>query len=586
MIKLISQCFNLRRIGLSSFFSLVVIIFLYFILLPEDGFLALQHPKVGSIFLGLILCLLGIVLCLLLVTLKFKKIYLSYRKKIKYTLNCKRLADQAIHEKNNFVATISHEIRNPMQAIFGIHELLLNDHSIPKDCRNLLLSAQQASTSLLEVLNQVLHLSKIEAGKNPPNFCPTNTKDLINNTLQPFISLVEKNHTELEVFLDPTLAPSLLLDPLRLRQILQNLLSNSIKFTRFGNIKVSCYVLCDSFAEQLLEISIADTGCGISTIDISRLIQPYEQGENILQKQSNGTGLGLSICQGLLKSMGSELIIDSHENLGTTVKFRLSLKRSSASPLLRPDAKFKTKGSQFDFVDNQGLSILLVDDHLACVEVLQYQMAQLGFNSMIAKSGFEALHILSKRTFDLIITDESMPQMSGQDLALQIKQLYPNIKVLGLTANFYSQKQKMNYMKFGFENVLTKPVDLLTLKNSINQIFTPPRFKTWDLLTLKKYAGNHQRTQFEIIQALLHTHQEIILDLKNLFSPVQEPEYRKLIHKIIGGAQIIHATKIISTCQKISQSRSYQDETLKTELIFELNNNNIELAEFLKINQK
>ena len=498
----------------------------------------------------------------------------------------KARALQASEAKSNFLATVSHEIRTPMHAVLGVQELLLRSKDLKNEERSLLLSAQHAANSLLEILNQVLDFSKMEAGKVESKLKPTNLRHLINAMLTPFAVLAKQQNIQCIFSADPALADSLFLDELRIRQVMQNLLSNAVKFTSNGCVRVACKVLSDTHAEQWLELSVADTGIGIASSEIERLLKPYEQSHIDQTNNLQGTGLGLSISAGLLKSMSSELLIDSQHGMGTTVSFLLRLKRSSAKPEYLFDKKSNNNWGNAKVNVFKGQA-LIVDDHRASRELLQLQLHQLGFTTVSACDAQEAIKIIDHSNIGLVITDESMPGMSGRDLSRQLRIKDQEIVIIGLTADIFAQDSHMDYIDAGMNALLVKPVGLDELRTCISEIFpeemTEPSLDNHglDIVALVSFTGDDTDAQNEIIDALLKTQEDALKFLEKSSISMDIKVLKSIAHKIRGGAKLINATDIIESCHNIESSNSIQTELLEY-LITAIKNNNSALREHLK----
>lgn len=491
-------------------------------------------------------------------------------------------AIRANEAKSNFLATVSHEIRTPMHAILGVQELLIQSSTIKSEDRSLLQSAQNAAKSLLEILNQVLDISKFEAGKLQIKERPTDLYALLNCTLQAFETLANQQKITCQVFIDENLAKSLLIDDLRLRQILQNLLSNSIKFTQEGYVSVSCKVLNNTHAEQLIEISVADTGIGITNTEIERLLKPYEQSKVNDLSSIPGTGLGLSITSELLKSLGSELNLDSQMGLGTTASFNLKLKRSTAQALndiRNISARKRYKSSNQSKTHK---TILIVDDHEASREVLRVQVEQLGYKSVLAHDAREAIELTKTLQPDILITDESMPGISGRELAKTIRSTFPEIKIIGLTADIFAQEQQAKYLDAGMNCVLVKPISLSQLEYQLhNNNHIDLKFnitQSWNIEFLERFTGQDQELKIKIIKAIYDLQEEFIRLCKTSLPSLKPCALKAWAHKIRGGAQMINAKHVENACLLLEAS----DKPTSKQLIEALMENNLELNEYLE----
>ncbi|NCX26982.1 MAG: histidine kinase, partial [Burkholderiaceae bacterium] len=223
-------------------------------------------------------------------------------------------AQDASEAKSAFLATVSHEIRTPMHAVIGAQELLLKNSALNQHQRELLQSAHTSAASLLGMLNQVLDIAKIEAGKFTVEHEPVDLKQILFEINQTFFVYAKNKGLHLASFIDPSIADVLLLDPLRIRQILHNLLSNAIKFTEQGFVFFEIRILANDHAGQLLEFRIIDQGIGMAKEDIERVQMPFEQIRSHLSannESGSSTGLGLSITNHLIGLMQSKLIIES-----------------------------------------------------------------------------------------------------------------------------------------------------------------------------------------------------------------------------------------------------------------------------------
>ncbi|KAF7962095.1 hypothetical protein AWV80_25915 [Cupriavidus sp. UYMU48A] len=254
----------------------------------------------------------------------------------------KARAEAASRAKSTFLASVSHEIRTPMNAVAGMLELALERPGLPSDDRRMLSTAHDSALALLALIDDILDLSKMEAGKLRIHRVPVSLPALVEEVLQMFGPVAAQKPLPLVPIIDAGLAPAHMVDPLRLKQILGNLVSNAIRFTDHGEVRVHLRGGPVHAGEQEIVLTVADTGIGVARADQPRLFQPFEQAHDRSRPQSGGTGLGLAICRRLVAAMGGRIRLDSEAGAGTHVQVTLRLRTACApnapAPLCRPPA--------------------------------------------------------------------------------------------------------------------------------------------------------------------------------------------------------------------------------------------------------
>jgi two-component system sensor histidine kinase EvgS len=486
------------------------------------------------------------------------------KKEAEYLMSSKEKAEYENAAKSAFLATMSHEIRTPMNAILGVQELLLAS-SLPANEKTLLKSAHSSAESLLGILNQVLDLSKIEAGKFTLNIEPCNLNSLIDNIDSAFSTVAQKQNLILHTSKDPRIAEVLMLDALRLRQILQNLISNAIKFTDSGEIYFSISVLADDHAGQLIEFRIIDTGVGMGSEEIIIALQAFEQIPGNAE-QSSGTGLGLTITNHLVTSMNSQLYFESAPGFGSNIHFCLAfprtsiaVTRSSSPENTNTSRKLVSKDAQNN---GRSLQALVVEDHPASRQIISLQLQALGIEASVCDNANSAIEKIKQKHFDLLLTDQSIPGMQGSDLAKHLRDKgHQDLIIIGITADIYALDSRQQFLKAGMNGVLIKPLSLMTLENELTRYFQTEEFtdqempfqlhEEYSFSAFGKLLKDSPEYVLIILEEIKKVHDETLYTLKK--ESINEACFRSMVHKVKGGAQLLSAATFTQACEALEQ---------------------------------
>lgn len=378
---------------------------------------------------------------------------------IKRLVEDKHLARMEAKAKSEFLAKMSHEIRTPMNGVLGMSELLrdMNLSAEQKHCNDLIYSSGSA---LLAVINDILDVSKIDAGKMHLDNIPFNIESVVSEVTQLFrLRAIEKN-VNLVTNIDPSVTSVLLGDPSRVRQILINLVGNALKFTDEGEIVLE---LAPAQRTGLLRLSVRDTGVGISSQAQVNLFEPFTQADNSTSRQYGGTGLGLNICRQLAQLMGGDIGVYSEQGKGST--FWVTLELSPCTDLLSPDVV------EPEVAPLPELKILVAEDNMINQLVLRGMLKKLGQQASFVCNGKEALEAFSKSTsngcFDLIFMDCEMPEMDGYEATARIRELEQlaqqrPTKIIALTAHAMDEERR-RCESCGMNDFLTKPLSVQAL---------------------------------------------------------------------------------------------------------------------------
>jgi len=325
------------------------------------------------------------------------------RQLIEELQTAKEQADAANRAKSTFLATMSHEIRTPMNAVIGMLELALKRADKGELDRSAIEVAYGSARELLDLIGDILDIARIESGRLALNPERANLRQLVESVVRVFDGLARQKNLVLLLELDSQINTDVLVDPLRFKQILSNLISNAIKFTPQGQIRITLQAENTRDPQQIqLHLTVQDSGIGISIEDQQRLFEPFAQVDNNGQLARTGAGLGLVICRSLCEMMGGSLTLDSE--LGNGTQINLDLMLTTLDPMADPPIQAAPAA-----VTDQPLNILIVDDHPANRLLMCEQLSYLGHHCQVAENGAHGLEHWLSGSFDLVVVDWNAP---------------------------------------------------------------------------------------------------------------------------------------------------------------------------------
>ncbi|MDY7559275.1 transporter substrate-binding domain-containing protein [Pseudomonas sp. 10B1] len=479
---------------------------------------------------------------------------ITERKRLEAQLTeARQLAEQANEAKSVFLTTMSHEIRTPMGAIIGLleleRELILQRGETPSQGLNL---ACQSAHELIELIGDSLDLTKIEAGSMQLALAVTSLRPFFDGIFRLFkVSAREKGLDVRLEFADQA-EGDFWVDPLRLRQIMHNLLGNALKFTREGSVVVS--VTTSGLPQRpCLRVSVKDSGVGIDIAQQSQLFQPFAQATDDTAAKYGGSGLGLSICKQLVELMGGHVGLESTPGTGTCVTVELPLVRV----LIEHDRATETDKH---LAASRSIRILIVDDLSANRLVLNQQLEFLGHEVVCTGDARSALKLWRQETFDAVFTDCNMPVMSGYALAenirsIEIEEQRQACPIIGYTANAMSG-ERQRCEQAGMSQLLIKPVSLSRLAQVLAEIAP---MQSFDVDTLRKMTQANDKQMHQLLSELWKNLQQ---EVEVLAPATKTQDWKALsasVHRLKGVACLIDAVPLAKACASLDGSVSQQN---------------------------
>lgn len=383
-------------------------------------------------------------------------------------IKAKKIAEEATRAKSEFLSNMTHELRTPLNGVIGLSEIVLNE-KLSKNVRDMLENIKFSANHLSDVINEILDFSKIEAGKITFEDIQFNLPELIINIHKNLSQSAKKKGIDFLLDYDESIPQSLKGDPVKLNQILNNIIGNAVKFTERGFVKLTCKLINNNKKDEKVNIrfQVKDTGIGIKEDQIKNIFDSFIQSDATISRKFGGTGLGLTITKNFIELQGGTIGVDSKYGQGSIFTFILPYKQDKNAPV------FAEKSNPFEnkTVDAH---ILVVDDVMINQLVVSKILSKWECSVDIASSGKEALYLLKQKEYDLILMDVQMPEMSGLEATRIIRtdEEYRDVRkipIIAFTANAFEESQN-EIMDSGMDGFITKPVNPGKLFNEIRSI--------------------------------------------------------------------------------------------------------------------
>lgn len=380
----------------------------------------------------------------------------------KELLVAKNTAETAAKLQEEFLANMSHEIRTPLSAIIGFSEVLKSKLDSTED-RELLKIVSDAGTSLLRIINDILDISKLDSGAMTFESHPFEIRDLLHTAEAMLAPKAKEKGIELEIACQCEVPDKLSGDSARLSQILLNLMSNALKFTVQGKVRVCCCCVDTTDDKYLLRFKVSDTGIGIPEHKISTIFERFKQAESSTSREYGGTGLGLSIVKQMIEMQGGTLSVTSEVGKGSVFEFTIPYARYRVQAPIQ-----ETPEPDLDVL--KGMKILLVEDNNLNIKLIEHIFKPFQVNMVKALNGQEALDNLKSNEYDLILMDIQMPIMDGYDATINIRHVLGlHTPIIAMTANAMPGERD-KCLSLGMTEYVSKPIDTKVLFRTINSV--------------------------------------------------------------------------------------------------------------------
>ncbi|MBD1397288.1 response regulator [Pontibacter sp. JH31] len=488
----------------------------------------------------------------------------------KYKAELRRSRKEAIQlarAKESFVANISHEIRTPLNVVLGFSEQLTRTALQPQQQEHLQ-AIHSAGEHLLHIVNDVLDLSKLEAGKLYLHLAPFEIKHLLDEVERTFRLKASTKGIGFSCSMDEHLHGHLLGDCLRLKQVLFNLVDNAIKFTHEGEVNVRCRLKSQRRGRVVVLIEVSDTGIGIPMEQTAHVFGEFNQADDSIIRKYGGTGLGLSISKKLVEMQEGSLTLRSTPNQGTTFSIVLPMKRvtAEAESAIAPQVLQGTAAADV----LAGKSVLVIDDDAYSRMLCQLILRRWGMQVTLANDGQQALDVIQTKHFDVVLTDIQLPGMSGKAVSKAIRKENATVPILALTANIMSSNRRF-FAKTPISDHLLKPFTEQELHQKLSKALVPAaipdktetvsstvalrnaKASLYTLDEIRAFAGDDEETVRAVLEVLVADNRKNLAQLQEAVDSQNWRQVGELAHKMKTAFQHLQAHTVLPALDTFEQ---------------------------------
>jgi len=509
----------------------------------------------------LIIAVISLVIALIFLYLITKDV--SKSQKYRNALEAeKTYTESLLKARESLINTVTHDLRSPLNTVIGYSDLL-DKTGLSNKQKHYLGHLKKSSDYILHLVNDLLDLSKLEAGRMVIEELPFSPKKLIENTVYSVIPINDKKNLDVFLHTDDQLKKQFLSDPFRIKQILINLLNNAYKFTDQGTITVNSSIIENGLAEKELVISVKDTGIGITKEQQKRIFEEFSQGEDDTEKRYGGFGLGLAITKKIIQLLNGKITLESESEKGSEFTIFIPIKPSNS---LMPDEENELLEIQ-NFSDKK---VLIVDDDPSQIALTSEVASLAGLSYDVCENGLDAISLLKKNQYDLILTDIQMPKMNGFELLKTLQKDFTELNIPVIALSGRTNTSITEYQDAGFSGSLQKPyapkelIDLIAHTLSVD--IAPyndhiPEKESHELYSLKDlmlFAHGDSDSLYAILDTFYESTIDNVNELRRCISKKDTQGIIKVAHKMLPMFKQIKAKEVIPILEKLEHPDQYQ----------------------------
>ncbi|WP_417884876.1 ATP-binding protein [Zunongwangia sp.] len=526
-----------------------------------------QNTLEDTVFIMLISGVICVVFILLFLILIIKDVRRSQQYRIELE-KAKNFAETLLKRREQFMATITHDLRSPLNTVIGYSDLLKKTKLATKQ-QHYLEHITKSSDFILRLVNDLLDLSKLEAGKMVIEELPFTPKELITDTVYNNIPATTNRKLEIRIDASPETENQFLSDPFRIKQIIANLITNAYKFTEKGSIIVSISVLHQNENIYQLLIKVTDTGIGISKEKQEIIFEEFSQEDNSIEKKYGGSGLGLTITRSLTSLLNGHISLKSEQGKGSEFSVSIPVKKLASKSIEATTEKSR----EVTNLDLSNIHVLVIDDEPSQLSLTLEFLKSKNILFETAENGKEGLEKLSKGNFDLVLTDIQMPVMDGFQFINAVRKIPSLQKIPIIALSGRTDMEETTYIQTGFSAKLTKPFKPTNLLNKICDVLAikqPDTVKNnenseikihksnslYNLDDIYLFSGEDTEAMFSILASFIESTKENIKKLEAFWEAGDHKDLSQIAHKMLPMLKQMQANALIQPLEKLEHNNS------------------------------